>query len=649
MNEITNKKLEVNNLAEYKKLYEFSINNPSEFWALQSQKLDWFHPWQNVIDDYFEEAADVAWFSGGRLNVSHNCLDRHLKDKGETTAIIWEADEPGEGRKYTYKELKHEVCRVANALKTKGVQKGDPVCLYMPMIPELVFAMLACARIGAVHSVVFAGFSAESLRDRIVDCNAKVVFTANEGKRGGKVIPLKETVDKAIQGISNVHTVFVAKRTAKEVYMQAGRDIWLAEAIEKERRSCPSEWMASEDPLFVLYTSGSTGKPKGLLHTQAGYLLYAQLTFEQIFNYKPGDIHFCAADIGWITGHSYVVYGPLSAGATTVLFESTPFYPNIERYWEVIEKHKANIFYTSPTAIRAVAKYGTDAVDKHNLSSLHTLGSVGEPINPEAWKWFYEVVGDSKCTLVDTWWQTETGGIMISPIPGIIEGKPGSATLPFYGVKPVLVNEEGKELEGNNQSGHLCIKQAWPGMARSIYGDHSRYIDTYFSQYPGLYFTGDGCRRDEEGHYWISGRVDDVINVSGHRLGTAELESSLASNQLVSEAAVVGIPHEIKGSSVYAYIVLSSEAGSLKEIEIAGSLKQQLRNDIGAFALPEKFQIVNALPKTRSGKVMRRILRKIAIAEYEDLGNISTLAEPSVVESLIQGHKNLILQQSLQV
>lgn len=632
-------KLRINSLDEYKKLYERSINDPVGFWAEQSaKKVDWFHPWTQVLDDDFKN-ADVAWFSGGRLNVSYNCVDRHLTHKGDQVALIWEADETEDSKTFTYRELKHEVCRVANALKSAGVRKGDRVCLYMPMIPELAFAMLACTRIGAVHSVVFAGFSAESLRDRIIDCGAQVVITANEGKRGGKSIPLKATVDKALQGVSFVHKVFVAKRTSTEVEMKAGRDEWLHEAIQRERRSCPAEWMASEDPLFILYTSGSTGKPKGLLHTHAGYLLYAMLTFEHVFDYQSGDVHFCTADLGWITGHSYVIYGPLACGATTVLFESTPTYPAASRYWEVVEKYKATLFYTSPTAIRTIAREGNEHVEKHDLSSLRILGSVGEPINPEAWLWYYEVVGKKKCSVVDTWWQTETGGIMITPLPGVTPMKPGSAAFPFFGVKPCLLDEAGAIMEQNNASGNLCIQRSWPGMARSIHGDHQRYSELYFEKYPGLYFTGDGCYRDEEGYYWITGRVDDVINVSGHRIGTAEMESSLASNPVVAEAAVVGIPHSLKGSSVFAFIVLNKAALNISEQEIAGVLKQQVRNDIGAFAIPDQFEVVKALPKTRSGKVMRRILKKIAAKEFDDLGNLSTLADPSVVDDLIASRK----------
>jgi acetyl-CoA synthetase len=633
-----NSKSYINSFEAYKGLYDWSVNDPVSFWAEQAKQLHWFHPWENVLDSSFAD-ADVAWFSGGRLNVSHNCIDRHLTEKGDQAALIWEADEPGEGKVFTYTELKHEVCRLANALKTAGVRKGDRVCLYMPMIPELAFAMLACARIGAVHSVVFAGFSADSLRDRILDCDAKVVITANEGCRGGKLLPLKATVDKALQGLTSVHTVFVAKRTQKEVPMQAGRDLWLSEAMDKERRSCPSEWMASEDNLFILYTSGSTGKPKGLVHTQAGYLLYAHLTFKHIFDYQTGDIHFCAADLGWITGHSYVIYGPLSNGATTIMFESTPLYPDAGRYWQVIEKYKATTFYTAPTAIRALAKEGEQFVQKYDRSSLKILGTVGEPINPEAWHWYNEVVGDKKCDIVDTWWQTETGGIMITPLPYVTYTKPGSVSLPFFGVEPLLVDEQGKALNGDNQTGNLCLKKAWPGMARTVYGDHQRYIETYFSQYPGLYFTGDGCHRDEDGYYWITGRVDDVINVSGHRIGTAEIESSLASHPLVAEVAVVGIPDEIKGMSIYAFVILQNNTASLEDNELMGILKQQVRNDIGSFATPSSFQIVNGLPKTRSGKVMRRILRKIAVGEYQDLGNLSTLAEPTVVEDLINGHR----------
>jgi acetyl-CoA synthetase len=630
--------MKIENQQDYSRLYEESINNPEKFWAERASELHWFHPWENVLDDSFED-ADVAWFSGGRLNVSHNCIDRHLKAKADKPALIWEADEPGFGKTYTFKELKHEVCRIANVLKSRGVRKGDTVCLYMPMIPELAFSMLACSRIGAIHSVVFAGFSAEALRERVIDCGAKVLITANEGKRGGKVLALKSIVDKALYGTESIETVLVARRTSTPVPMKEGRDLWLDEEMEKERRSCPAEWMSAEDPLFVLYTSGSTGKPKGLMHTQAGYLLYAHLTFKHFFNYQDGDIHFYTADLGWITGHSYVIYGPLSNGATTILFESTPHYPGPARYWQTIDKYNANTFYTSPTAVRSLIKEGDHHLLPYKLSSLKIIGSVGEPINPEAWMWLFDKVGRKNCSVVDTWWQTETEGIMIAPLPGIIPFKAGSATLPFFGVKPLIVDDEGKILTEKNAKVNLCLAQSWPGMARTIFKDHKRYSESYFTQFKGLYFTGDGCFRDADGYYWITGRVDDVINVSGHRIGTAELESSLASNHLVNEAAVVAIPDNIKGSRIYAFVVLKDLKFIPDRDQLLGILKQQVRSDIGSFAAPENLLIVEALPKTRSGKVMRRILKKIAVGDYEEMGNISTLADPSVVDDIIELHK----------
>lgn len=625
-------------LEDYHQLYQQSISQPEQFWGEQAKRLEWFHPWNTVLDWDFRE-ANISWFSGGRLNASHNCVDRHLKDKADQVAILWESDDPSLCRKITYRELKHEVCRLANVLKSHGIKKGDRVCIYMPMIPELAYSMLACARIGAIHSVVFGGFSADSLRDRILDSQTSLVITANEGLRGGKTLALKGIVDKAVEGLEVVKTVLVAKRTESPSSMKSGRDFWLHEEMERHRGVCPMEWMSAEDPLFILYTSGSTGKPKGALHTTGGYLLYASLTHEYVFDYHPGDIYCCAADIGWITGHSYILYGPLANGATTVMFESIPTYPDAGRYWDMVERHQINIFYTAPTAIRAIAREGDDFVKKYDRSSLRILGTVGEPINPEAWKWYYHIVGEERCAVVDTWWQTETGGIMITPLPGVTPLKPGSATLPFFGVQPVLLDGEGKEVSGNNVSGVLCMKYPWPGMARTVYGDHKRFFETYYQPYPNYYFTGDGCRRDEDGYYWITGRVDDVLNVSGHRLGTAEIESSINANSLVAESAVVGYPHDIKGTGIFVFVVLKKGAEKEDPEEIFGALKQQVSTDIGAFAKPDQILIAPGLPKTRSGKIMRRILRKIASKEYENMGNITTLADPSVVEKLIEEHQ----------
>ncbi len=630
----------IKSVEEYAKLYERSVREPEQFWAEQAQSLYWYHPWTKVLEEEFEN-GEVTWFQGAMLNVAFNCLDRHLPEKADDTAIIWEADDPQESRHITYRELKWETARLGNVLKRAGVKKGDRVIIYLPMIPELAFAMLACARIGAVHSVVFAGFSAHSLRDRILDSQASVVITANVGKRGGKIIPLKSIVDDAVEGIESVKHVFVAERTNAETKMKPGRDIFLSEALEGERGTCPCEWMSAEDPLFILYTSGSTGKPKGVLHTQGGYLLYASLTHKIVFDYQPGDVYCCVADAGWITGHSYVIYGPLANGATTVMFESTPVYPDPGRYWDVVERHRVNSFYTAPTALRALVREGDDWVKKYDRSSLRILGTVGEPINPEAWKWYFNVVGEGNCPVVDTWWQTETGGIMITPLPGTTDLKPGSATLPFFGVDPLLVDEKGNEITGNGVSGHLCIRRPWPGMARTVWGDHKRFRQTYFSHYRGLYFTGDGCRRDEDGYYWITGRVDDVINVAGHRLGTAEIESSLVANHLVSEAAVVGIPHEIKGTAIFAFVVPSAEGENVSHSEMLGALKEHVRNDISPIAMPEQVLVTPGLPKTRSGKIMRRILRKIAEGEYKELGNTSTLTDPAVVDGLIEAHKRL--------
>jgi acetyl-CoA synthetase len=629
----------IKSLAEYQEMYLRSVEQPEEFWREMSGIVDWFHPPRNIVDVDVDE-VDFAWFSGGRLNACYNCVDRHLATIGEQTAIIWAGDEPGDYRFITYREVKHNVARIANVLLSHGVRKGDRVCIYLPMVPELAYSMLACARIGAVHSVVFAGFSAESLRDRILDAGCKVVFTANEGLRGGRRIPLKQTVDQAVEGLSVVEKVFVVRRTDKEVAMRQGRDLWLEEETSKQRSTCPVEWMASEDPLFILYTSGSTGKPKGVLHTTGGYLVYAALTHKLVFDYHPGDIYCCAADIGWVTGHSYILYGPLANGATTVMFESIPTYPDSGRYWRMVDDLGINIFYTAPTAIRAIARAGDEWVKRYKRDSLRILGSVGEPINPEVWLWYHDVVGEGRCAVVDTWWQTETGGILITPLPGATPVKPGSATLPFFGIVPVLVDENGTELKGNGVSGNLCLRGTWPGQARTLYGDHRRFRQTYFTQYPGLYFTGDGCRRDEDGYYWITGRVDDVLNVSGHRLGTAEVESALVAHDAVGEAAVVGFPHDIKGTGIYAYVHPTPEFEKADPEELVGMLKEQVRHAIGSIATPDRIQIVTGLPKTRSGKIMRRILRKIAAGEYEELGDITTLADPSVVEKLVNDHRH---------
>jgi len=624
----------VGSMEEYQRLYRQSIAHPESFWQERALlDLDWFHPFEQVRDCDWEH-GQVAWFLNGQLNACHNCVDRHVAGHGDQTAILWESDTPGEGKAISYRELQREVCRLANVLRHHGIRKGDRIAIYMPMIPEAAYAMLACARIGAVHNVVFAGFSADSLRDRINDARCKAVLTADEGVRGGKLIPLKRTVDEAVMACPTVQHVFIVQRTGNKIPFYPQRDVWLREAMDGERPVCPIEHMDSEDTLFLLYTSGSTGKPKGVAHTTAGYLLQASLTHRYVFDYRPGDVFACVADIGWITGHSYVLYGPLCNGATTVLFESVPLYPDAGRYWDMVERLKITQFYTAPTAIRAIAREGNAFVTKYDRSSLRILGTVGEPINPEAWRWYHEVVGEGRCPVVDTWWQTETGGIMITPLPGATPLKPGSATLPFFGIEPAVLTEQGEELQGNGISGLLAIKQPWPGMARTIQNDHGRFVKTYLRPFNGYYITGDGCRRDEDGYYWITGRVDDVINVSGHRLGTAEVESALVSHPGCAEAAVVGFPHDIKGQGIFAYVILKE--GWEESAELIGELKHEVRHRIGHFATPDLILISPGLPKTRSGKIMRRILRKIAAQETRDLGDITTLADPTIVEALME-------------
>jgi len=617
---------------KYQAMYQRSIDDPEGFWAEQAEQfLDWYKPWDKVLEwDYHK--AFIRWFEGGKLNVSHNCIDRHLESRGDQTAIIWEGDDPGTDKKITYRELHEQVCKLANALKNHGVAKGDRVCIYMPMIPEAAYAMLACARIGAVHSVVFAGFSPEALKDRILDSDCRVVITADESRRGGRTIPLKKQVDQALQGCPDVHTTLVVRNTGADIAWHDGRDVWYHESMADASSECEPERMDAEDPLFILYTSGSTGKPKGVLHTTGGYLLYAAITHKYIFDYHDGDIYWCTADVGWITGHSYIVYGPLANGAITLMFEGVPTWPDASRFWQVCDKHQVNIFYTAPTAIRALMREGEEPVKRTSRASLRLLGSVGEPINPEAWEWYYRVVGEQRCPIVDTWWQTETGGILISPLPGAIPLKPGSATLPFFGVTPAIVDDQGNILEGECE-GNLVMTRPWPGQMRGVYGNPQRFYDTYFKTYPGMYFSGDGARRDADGYYWITGRVDDVLNVSGHRLGTAEIESALVLHDAVAEAAVVGFPHDIKGQGIYAYVTL------VKGVEPSEALRQELvqlvRKEIGPIATPDVIQWAPALPKTRSGKIMRRILRKIATNDLDNLGDTSTLADPEVVEELI--------------
>ena len=616
----------------YSAMYARSINEPEAFWAEQAEQfVSWFKKWDKVQDwDY--ESVDIKWFTGAKLNVSYNCLDRHLETRGDDVAIIWEGDDPDIDKKITYRELHREVCRFANVLKARGVGKGDRVSIYMPMIPEATVAMLACTRIGAVHSVVFGGFSPEALKDRILDSDCRVVITADETVRGGRNTPLKANTDKALEKCPDVHSVIVVKRSGADVGWNAARDLWYHEQMENAAADCEPEQMDAEDPLFILYTSGSTGKPKGVLHTTGGYLLYTALTHKYVFDYQDGEVYWCTADVGWVTGHSYIVYGPLCNGATTLMFEGVPTWPDAGRFWQVVDKHQVNIFYTAPTALRALMGQGDKFVKKHDRSSLRVLGSVGEPINPEAWEWYYHVVGDGRCPIADTWWQTETGGVLIAPYPGATALKPGSATRPCFGVEPCLVDDKGNELPGA-ASGSLCLKRSWPGQMRTVYGDHQRFIDTYFKTFPGMYFTGDGARRDEDGYYWITGRVDDVINVSGHRMGTAEVESALVLHDAVAEAAVVGFPHDIKGQGIYAYVTLMQDAAPSPELN--RELVQHVRREIGPIASPDVIQWAPGLPKTRSGKIMRRILRKIAANELENLGDTSTLADPAVVDDLV--------------
>ena len=626
------------NKLKYEEMYKESISNPIKFWGEHGKRIDWIKNYEKVRDfSYDQKNLYIKWFEDGTLNASYNCIDRHLKNNGNKTAIIWEGDNPDEQKSITYNELYKNVCKFANILKKLGAKKGDRITIYMPMIPEAAYAMLACTRIGAIHSVVFGGFSPEALAGRIEDCNSNLIITADEGIRGGKTIPLKQNTDEALKKASSCKKCLVIKRTNGDINWINNRDFWYHELFEEVAETCEPEEMNAEDPMFILYTSGSTGKPKGVMHTTGGYMVYTSITHEYIFDYKPNEVYWCTADVGWVTGHSYIVYGPLSNCATTLMFEGVPNYPTSSRFWEVVDKHKVNIFYTAPTALRALMAEGEAPVKKTNRSSLRILGTVGEPINPEAWNWYNEIVGDKRCPIVDTWWQTETGGILITPLPGAIDAKPGSATKPFFGIKPVLVDNDNNELNGEAE-GNLCIEMSWPGQMRSVYGDHQRFIDTYFKTFPGRYFSGDGCRRDKDGYYWITGRVDDVINVSGHRMGTAEVESALVAHTDVAEAAVVGYPHDIKGQGIYAYVTLNIGVDSSDQLH--AELKKWVRKEIGPIATPDLLQFSPQLPKTRSGKIMRRILRKIAANEYQDLGDTSTLADPSVVNDLIDNRQN---------
>ena len=626
------------NKAQYLKKYNDSIKNNNAFWKKEGKRITWIKPYKKIKDvKYSKDDVRIKWFEDGTLNASANCIDRHLKDKKDKTAIIWVGDDPKDSQKISYKQLHQKVSKAANGLKKLGIKKGDRVTIYLTMIPELAVLMLACARIGAIHSIIFGGFSAESISGRVNDCESEYIITADEGVRGGKKIPLKATTDEALTNCPNVKKCIVVKRTGNYVFWDDDRDVWYHDLIKDVPAHCEPEEMNAEDPLFILYTSGSTGKPKGVLHTTGGYMVYASMTHQYIFNYKPKDIYWCTADIGWVTGHSYIIYGPLSNGATTIMFEGIPNYPDSSRWWQIVDKYKVNTFYTAPTAIRALMREGSDPVNKTSRKSLKLLGTVGEPINPEAWMWYYKTVGNSKCPIVDTWWQTETGGILIAPQTGAIPLKPGSATKPFYGIKPCLVDKDGKEIKGAGE-GRLCISQSWPGQMRTVYGDHQRFIDTYFSQFDGKYFTGDGCRRDKDGYYWITGRVDDVIIVSGHNLGTAEIESAFVAHPKVAEAAVVGYPHDIKGNGLYCYVTLN--AGETETGDLERELKLWVRKQIGPLATPDLIQFTPGLPKTRSGKIMRRILRKIAANEHGQLGDTTTLADPKVVDSLVENRKN---------